>query len=799
MRQYLFLSVYWLWLFSFGALVVSAQTQKKLSLSTLSEIQDLSDPQISPEESKVAFVVTGYNEDEEHYFSNLWWLLLKNGTLRQVTYGKTLHHSHPRFSPEGDYLAFLSDREKEKTLVWFLPLDGGEASRAFDFPYDIESFSWSSDGKSLLFLSKVPTQYQYPKKEEDSEKNPKIGEEAIEEATTVSEVLTLMIQEDGSVLLAGEALSLEDLDKTLKEEADLHRDSETQRSYSEIHLGMAPNCSQVAILKVIERCANFGLWKLNPIPFALESATEEEEVSETEEKKLEIILEKKTDEKTADASDESTSAEEADKEAAKPHIVTRLYFKSDGDGYLNEERMQAFLWNRDTQEITQLTSGAYDVDRAVFSPTGAEVLLESNRTEDPDSNYNTDLWVLHLKTNTLTQLTQEESFDYYASWSPDGQWIAYLRQEPGIYTTPHCARISAKGGTPEILTQQLDRYLDEPPQWAPDSQSLFLTVPDRAEIRLIRLFFDGTIQRLVDGGGDIGSFTIAPQNKALFSLFFHYDRPAELTRISLEDGTKTQQTFFNTKLFDSLALTTSKKILYPSQDGTMIEAWVIFPPEFKPDQQYPLLLDIHGGPVWQYSGAFDFETSYLASRGYVILHPNPRGSYGYGEAFCSAIKSNWGEKDYDDVVGGVDYLMQQGYIRADQLGVGGWSYGGILTNYVITKTTRFKAAVSGASLIEYNSCYGTDDCMKDWELEFGFPWETRELYTKISPIHQLHQVKTPTLVMCGEKDYRCPLSQSEQLYTRLKRLKVETALIIYPGESHSISEMGLYKDKVHRI
>jgi dipeptidyl aminopeptidase/acylaminoacyl peptidase len=225
---------------------------------------------------------------------------------------------------------------------------------------------------------------------------------------------------------------------------------------------------------------------------------------------------------------------------------------------------------------------------------------------------------------------------------------------------------------------------------------------------------------------------------------------------------------------------------------------VVKPPAFDSSRKYPLVLRIHGGPVGQYTDAFSFEHSYLASLGYVVVFTNPRGSNGYGEAFCRAIFADWGNKDTQDVVAGVDHVIAQGYVDPKKLGVGGWSYGGILTNYVITKTTRFAAAISGASETDMFSAYGVDDLHLWWERELGLPWRNLDLYRKLSPIMDVEKITTPTLLMVGDRDYRVPLPQSEQMYLALKRLKKETGLVIYPGQSHSITRPSYQIDRYRR-
>ncbi|MDH5384310.1 MAG: alpha/beta fold hydrolase, partial [Candidatus Aminicenantes bacterium] len=231
-----------------------------------------------------------------------------------------------------------------------------------------------------------------------------------------------------------------------------------------------------------------------------------------------------------------------------------------------------------------------------------------------------------------------------------------------------------------------------------------------------------------------------------------------------------------------------------------IEAFVVKPPAFDPNFRYPALLRIHGGPVSQYDYGFHFQAQLFAADGYVVVLPNPRGSSGYGQDFSLGIWKSWGEKDYEDVLASVDYVIEQGYADPDRLGVGGWSYGGLLTNHVIVKTGRFKAAITGASSTLYVANYGHDHYQRWWEYELGVPWkkENREIWEKLSPFNYVENVTTPTLIVGGEKDWNVPILNSEQLYQALKRLGRTTQLVVYPGEFHGIQTPSYIKDLYER-
>jgi dipeptidyl aminopeptidase/acylaminoacyl peptidase len=213
------------------------------------------------------------------------------------------------------------------------------------------------------------------------------------------------------------------------------------------------------------------------------------------------------------------------------------------------------------------------------------------------------------------------------------------------------------------------------------------------------------------------------------------------------------------------------------------------------------VLWIHGGPQAQHDWRFDFEAQLFAARGWLVVRPNPRGSTGRGQEFCLGIWQKWGEPDSEDVIAAVDRAVERGLADPERLGVGGWSYGGMLTNQVITKTPRFKAAISGASATLYAANYGHDQYQRWWEGELGLPWEpeSRPLWERLSPFYRLDRVVTPTLVLCGESDWNVPVVNSEQLYLALRRLgKAETRLIVYPGQAHTLSVPSYEKDKLER-
>jgi dipeptidyl aminopeptidase/acylaminoacyl peptidase len=304
---------------------------------------------------------------------------------------------------------------------------------------------------------------------------------------------------------------------------------------------------------------------------------------------------------------------------------------------------------------------------------------------------------------------------------------------------------------------------------------------------------------VIAGERTVGNAIFSPDGKYIAFIMGDSLSPADLF-ISKTNGEELKKlTSLNEKLVAEIKLSEPENIHYKSFDGQEIEGWVMKPIDFEQGKKYPMIVRVHGGPNSQYSTSFNHDFQLLAAEGYVVLYTNPRGSSGYGEPFGKAIWADWGNKDLKDVMAGADYVIKQGYVDSEKLGIYGWSYGGIMTNYAITRTNRFKAAVSGASEGDYFSCYGYDDLHLWWEEELGLPWENYELYRKISPIKDVKKVKTPTLFMCGQFDYRCPLPQSEQMYLSLKKLGLETELVIYPGESHGIRSLNYQLDRLKRV
>ena len=327
---------------------------------------------------------------------------------------------------------------------------------------------------------------------------------------------------------------------------------------------------------------------------------------------------------------------------------------------------------------------------------------------------------------------------------------------------------------------------------------MLVITEERGEQKLVAVnVVDGSSERLIEGEDTVIEFDVSVDGD-IVTLITRPDLPDEL--FVLSDGALSALSTINKDVMDAVATGVMQKFSYASADGTALDSFVTFPPDYKKGRKYPGLLMIHGGPQAQYDHRFDFEAQLLASAGYVVVMPNPRGSWGYGQAFSTAIYQDWGGIDYEDVVAAMDHAVGEGWVDADRMGVFGWSYGGMLTNHVITKTDRFKAAVTGASSTLYVVNFGHDQYQRWWRYELGLPWkpESRQLYDKLSPFNRVENVTTPTLILGGKEDWNVPIINSEQLYFALKMLGVPTELVVYPDEFHGIDTPSHAKDRYER-
>lgn len=485
----------------------------------------------------------------------------------------------------------------------------------------------------------------------------------------------------------------------------------------------------------------------------------------------------------------------------KPYVIDRYHFKEDAKGYLDRRAAHLYLFDVDTRTLDTLTNGNYDESSPVWSPDSKQIAFVSNRTTEPDKNENTDLYVMEARAKApVKQLTSWAGYDRSPVWSPDGSQIAYLRSTAPtnfiMYDQPVLTIIPATGGEPKLVSLALDRPVRNP-RWSPDGQSVAVLVDDdrRTYVGAYDLA-SGKLNRLA--GGDCAFADLEPNPKGGWATMMSKPQlPAEIYVV--ENGETRRLTTIQDAFVAPLLLASVEGFTSRSKDGTQVSNMLFRPVHVAAGQKLPTILFIHGGPVGQDNFGFDLSRQILAGGGFVVAGVNYRGSSGRGLAFCKAIYGDWGNKEVVDILGATDYLVANGIADPAKLGIGGWSYGGILTNYTITTDQRFKAAASGAGSSLQMTMYGSDQYVNQYENELGLPWKNTDKWLKVSfPFLKADRIKTPTLFMGGEKDFNVPIAGSEQMYQALRSLGVPTQLIVYPNQFHGLSVPSYQTDRFDR-
>lgn len=502
--------------------------------------------------------------------------------------------------------------------------------------------------------------------------------------------------------------------------------------------------------------------------------------------------------------------------------ITRVLYKFESKGFLPRERTHLWIVEVDSGRVRQLTKGeVYDETSPAWSPDGQRLVFCSNRSPEPDLDPDAvDLFVIPADGGNMEKIPTPLGSKDLPGFSPDGKWISYACREGrgGWWKNTGLWIVPADGGGEAIdLTGRFDIAVgpgtlnDIPghlpmvrPVWSADGSRIFFQVSREGRTTLQRLTVDDRQAEpvpVVDANGVVDDFSLSGDGKTLACVFTDMTRPSEILKVDLETGQEKVLTDINHKVMDQISLGAWEEFRIKGATGNDLQGWIITPPDFDPQKTYPSILEIHGGPHAQYGAYFMHEFHFLAAQGYVVYFCNPRGSLGYGEAHARAIDNNWGTLDYEDVMAVADFMLTKPYIDPDRRGVTGGSYGGYMTNWIIGHTDRFKAAVTQRSVSNMISMYGSSDFNWSFEYELGGrpPWENMENYWRQSPIKHIGRAKTPTLVIHSEQDLRCPLEQGEQIYVALKRLGVDTEMIVYPEESHELSRAGRTDRRIDRL
>ena len=479
-------------------------------------------------------------------------------------------------------------------------------------------------------------------------------------------------------------------------------------------------------------------------------------------------------------------------------IVDRMTFRRDGGGYLPTGNNQVFVVPADGGTPRQMTFGEYPISGSVsWMPDSQSIIFSSNRRENveyqPRQN---DLFAASIANGEITQMTDHAGPESNPAVSPNGRYLAYTSAADTRqgYNRAVLKIKDLRTGESRSLTASLDRSVSDV-QWASDSKALWVSYNDLGMNRVAQVDLKGELKQsdIVLGGTALGrpytsgEFSVGGKNQLAFTLG-RDDRPADLAL--LQPGKQPRVlTDLNSDLMGQRKMAHVERMTWASShDGLEIEGWIMKPPGFDPKQTYPMILEIHGGPHSAYGPNYSTEAQLYAAAGYVVFYTNPRGSTSYGEEFANTIDLAYPGYDYDDLMSGIDALLERGYVDTDQLYVTGGSGGGVLTAWIVGKTDRFRAAVVAKPVINWASFVLTAD------LNYYFattwfdapPWEDYEGYWKRSPLSLVGNVSTPTMLLTGEADYRTPMSETEQYYQALKHRGIDTLMVRIPGASHSI-------------
>lgn len=485
--------------------------------------------------------------------------------------------------------------------------------------------------------------------------------------------------------------------------------------------------------------------------------------------------------------------------AEPANVIDNLRFRRDGSsGFVEEGHRHVFVIPAEGGTPRQITTGNYNHGSPEWTADGEHLIVSSNRQEDWEYDaQDTELYKISVNDGSMTQLTDRDGPDSSPAVSPEGSKIAYLGYDDNLdgYQITQLYVMNADGSGKQVLTEDFDRDVGSI-NWGADGNSIYIQYDDEGNGKIGLVDMDGNVRKLADNVGGTtlgrpygsGSYSAAPNGVLAYTYTTPY-HPADVAVV--KDGDETQQiTRVNEDLFGHKKLGEVEEIWYESSfDGREVQGWIIKPPNFDPDKKYPLILEIHGGPFANYGDRFTAELQLMAAEGYVVLYTNPRGSTSYGKEFGNYIHHNYPSEDYDDLMDGVDAVIEKGYADPDSLYITGGSGGGVLTAWSIGMTDRFNAAVVAKPVINWYSFSLTSDGYPTYYKYWfpGFPWEHRDHYMDRSPISLVGNVTTPTMLLTGEQDYRTPMSETEQYYSALKLQKVESVMVRIPGSGHGIA------------
>lgn len=501
----------------------------------------------------------------------------------------------------------------------------------------------------------------------------------------------------------------------------------------------------------------------------------------------------------------------------KPLEVEKMKYKSDAGGFLDlSEYNQIAVVNLETEELEQLTEGEHHFQLGSWSPDGKYIAYTADLSEDTDFTFMSDVYLLDIHTKETRKLTEGTGMFYHTSWSPNSRYLSFVGSEREFENATH-AKVwiyDMEENSKLCMTSELDASVGDfvvgdflqgtvAPriQWLDDNESFYFQVTDQGNTEIYFGNLSGELYPAINDDQYVYGFSLDPKNDKAVVGISSPTEPGDLYVISLSKGEKESLTSVNEEFLQTKELSKPEAIEFEGADGWKVKGWIMKPVGYEEGKKYPLILEIHGGPHAMYANTYFNEFQILAAEGFAVLYVNPRGSHGYGQKFVDAVRGDYGGNDYNDLMAAVDYALETyDYIDPDRLGVTGGSYGGFMTNWIVGHTNRFKAAVTQRSISNWISFYGVSDIgyyFTDWQIladlnDIDKLWEH-------SPLKYVDNVETPLLILHGEKDYRCPVEQAEQLFIALKHRKKETKFVRFPESNHELSRSGKPTLRINRL